>query len=70
MVLNLIVVGLFVVDFVVRAAQGYEETSVLGFVLTVVALGMLGASGWFGGKLAYRYGVRVAAEADQVEGFR
>jgi hypothetical protein len=27
-------------------------------------------SGFLGGKLAYRYGVRVATEADQSEGFR
>ena len=30
---------------------------------------MLGVSGFLGGKLAYRYGVRVADEATQAEGF-
>jgi len=39
-------------------------------VLSVVALLALGVSGALGGKLAYHYGVRVAAEADQAEGFR
>ncbi|MGW3205659.1 hypothetical protein [Streptomyces sp. NPDC001135] len=29
----------------------------------------LGFSGFLGGKLAYRYGVRVADEATQAEGF-
>lgn len=47
-----------------------ERIPVLGVVLSVVALAALGASGWLGGKLAYRYGVRVADEATQLEGFR
>jgi uncharacterized membrane protein len=38
--------------------------------LSAVSLALLGASGWLGGKLAYHYGVRVAAEVDQAEGFR
>ena len=29
----------------------------------------LGVSGWLGGKLAYHYGVRVADESVQAEGF-
>jgi hypothetical protein len=39
-------------------------------VLTAVALAVLGLSGWIGGMLAFRYGVRVAHESDQVEGYR
>ena len=39
-------------------------------VLAGAALVLLGASGWLGGKLAYRYGVRVVDEATQAEGFR
>jgi uncharacterized membrane protein len=70
MTINLTVVALFVIDFVVRAGQGYEETSVAGFVLSLVALSLLGVSGWLGGKLAYHYGVRVASEETQNEGFR
>jgi hypothetical protein len=31
-------------------------------VLSVISLGVLGASGYLGGMLAYRYGVRVARE--------
>jgi uncharacterized membrane protein len=69
MALNLTVVVLFVVDFVVRHGQGYEEASTAGFVISLVALAVLGASGWLGGKLAYRYGVRVADEGTQAEGF-
>lgn len=69
MTLNLAVVALYAVNFAVRAAQGYDDVSVLGIVLSVVALALLGASGWLGGMLAYHYGVRVADEATQAEGF-
>ena len=37
--------------------------------LPVTVLAALGLSGYLGGKLAYRYGVRVAAETTQAEGF-
>ncbi|GAB2662427.1 DUF2231 domain-containing protein [Kribbella swartbergensis] len=70
MVLNLTVVILFAVSFAVRAGQGYEEASVVAFVLSLIALALLGASGWLGGQLAYHYGVRVAAEQTQREGYR
>ncbi|MFE2959616.1 DUF2231 domain-containing protein [Nocardia tengchongensis] len=39
-------------------------------VLSIVALATLSVSGYLGGKLAYRYGVRVADESTQAEGFR
>ncbi|THJ07470.1 DUF2231 domain-containing protein [Nocardioides sp.] len=70
MSLNLFVVVLFVVGFLVRAAQGYEEFSGVGTLISIVALALLGLSGWLGGELAYRYGVRVASEETQQEGFR
>ena len=70
MVLNLTIVILFAVDFAIRAGQGYEEASVVGFVISLIALALLGVSGWLGGKLAYHYGVRVASEETQAEGFR
>ena len=70
MVLNLTVVALFVISFAIRNSGGYEESNTGGFVLSLVALGLLGASGWLGGELAYRYGVRVADEQTQREGFR
>ena len=70
MTLNLAVVVLFVVDFAVRASQGYEEFSTVGFILSLVALALLTVSGTLGGKLAYHYGIRVADEQTQSEGFR
>ncbi|HWD81180.1 MAG TPA: DUF2231 domain-containing protein, partial [Kribbella sp.] len=69
MSLNLVVVVLFVVNFALRASHGYEKSNVAAFVLSVLGVAMLGASGWLGGKLAYRYGVRVASEETQSEGF-
>ena len=72
MALNLSVVGLFVVNFALRHESYYEEPKVTTtqLVLTIVALAILSLSGYLGGMLAYRYGVRVAHETDQVEGFR
>ena len=70
MTLNLAVVVLFVVNVVLRASQGIEDASGAGIALSVVALGLLGLSGWLGGKLAYHYGVRVADEGTQADGFR
>jgi uncharacterized membrane protein len=35
-----------------------------------VALALLGVSGYLGGHLAYRYGVRVAREETQAEAYR
>jgi uncharacterized membrane protein len=36
--------------------------------MSVVALAMLTVSGWLGGKLSYRFGVRVADERTQRSG--
>ena len=37
--------------------------------LSVVSVAVLGVSGFLGGKLAYRYGVRVADETTQADGY-
>jgi uncharacterized membrane protein len=71
MAFNLTVVALFAVSFIGRANTGYEDKATTWeFVVSLVALALLAVSGWLGGKLAYRYGVRVADEADQAEGYR
>ena len=70
MALNLVVVVLFLVSLLVRWGHGDDDISVVGFILSIVALALLGVSGWLGGKLAYHYGVRVADEKTQAEGFR
>lgn len=70
MTLNLVIVVLFLASLLVRWAHGDEDISVIGFILSIVALALLGISGWLGGKLAYHYGVRVADEKMQAEGYR
>ncbi|MDY0909394.1 DUF2231 domain-containing protein [Microbacterium sp. CFBP9034] len=71
MALNLFVTALFVINLLVRwSADDDDEVSILGFILSLVGLAALGVSGWLGGKLAYHYGVRVADERKQAEGFR
>ncbi|MGP3534708.1 DUF2231 domain-containing protein [Microbacterium sp. RD1] len=66
--LNTAAALLFAVGAVVRFA---DDDHIPGgaVVLSVIALAVLGASGWLGGKLSYRWGVRVADEATQREGF-
>jgi uncharacterized membrane protein len=69
--LNVAVVVLFAVSFAMRLGQPADvPVDATLVVLSVVALAALGASGWLGGKLAYRYGVRVADEETQAEGYR
>lgn len=71
MSLNLAVVAAFVVSFVLRMGtiDDGEQVGVGLIGLSVVALVVLGASGWLGGKLTYRYGVRVVDEGTQLEGY-
>jgi uncharacterized membrane protein len=65
---NSAAVVLFIVSFAVRAAQS-GDPSVWGFVLSLVGLACVGISGFLGGELAYRYGVRVADEQTQRKGY-
>ncbi len=69
MSLNLAIVVLFAVSFIIRTAMGADEFTVAGFVISLIAIAMLGASGWLGGELAYRHGVRVIDEQTQLQGF-
>lgn len=68
MVLNLTVTAAFAGSFLWRLSPG-ASTAVGPFVLSLVSLALLGVSGALGGELAYRYGVRVAAETVQADGF-
>ena len=71
MSLNLIVVALFAVSWVIRQGDIDAPTETSGglIALSAVALALLAGSGWLGGRLSFRYGVRVADEATQAEGF-
>src|SRR3954468_19377831 len=69
MLLNLAITAAFAGDFVWRLRQT-SPTALGPLALSLVSLAALGVSGALGGKLAYRYGVRVAAESVQATGFR
>jgi uncharacterized membrane protein len=72
MCLNLTVTAAYVANFLWRRST-YGEDSVVAYgplLVSAVSLAVLAASGYLGGKLAYRFGVRVAAETTQEEGFR
>ncbi|WP_033292465.1 DUF2231 domain-containing protein [Amycolatopsis jejuensis] len=72
MTLNLVITGAYVGNFFWRRTTydlpGPVATGPL--MLSVASVLALGVSGYLGGKLAYRYGVRVADEATQAEGFQ
>jgi uncharacterized membrane protein len=68
MSINLIVTVAYAINFLIRGSG----TGAVGWgplVLSAVALAGLGVSGYLGGELAYRYGVRVADEATQSQGY-
>jgi uncharacterized membrane protein len=70
MALNLSVVALYAVSFLLRGGGDAPDGVPVGpIAVSVLALALLTVSGWLGGKLAYRYGVRVADEATQAEGY-
>lgn len=72
MSLNLAVVVAFAIGFLWRRAGAgpHDAVSWGPLLLSVAALSTLGVSGYLGGKLAYRYGVRVADEDTQATGFQ
>jgi len=71
MTLNLCVTGAYVGNFFWRHGNYPSEDAVSSgqLALSAVSLAALGVSGYLGGKLAYRFGVRVADERTQAEGF-
>jgi uncharacterized membrane protein len=70
MTLNLLITAAYAVGFVWRrASEGGGGVGVGPIALSAVSLAALAVSGYLGGKLAFRYGVRVADEATQEEGF-
>ncbi|MEU4340466.1 DUF2231 domain-containing protein [Nocardia sp. NPDC023852] len=72
MTLNLAVTLAYVVNFLWRrAGSGPMGAVPIGpIALSVTCLAVLVISGYLGGKLAYHYGVRVADEQTQAEGYR
>jgi len=69
MVVNVSVVVLFAINYFVRVAAGHDAVPVVGVVLSVIGLALLVFSGYLGGELAYRFGVRVASEETQAKAY-
>jgi uncharacterized membrane protein len=71
MTLNLLVTAAYAGSFLWRQSGDGPSGSVGAgqLALNASSLAVLGVSGFLGGKLAYHYGVRVADEAAQAEGF-
>lgn len=67
--INLGAVILFAAGFFVRLNAETGDASTAGFVLSLVAFALVGVSGFLGGEMVYRYGIRVADEATQVKAF-
>lgn len=68
--LNVTVVALYLVGLALR--HGWVDEAPLALpplAVSLVALGLLSLSGWLGGELSYRYGVRVAEESTQAEAY-
>ncbi|WP_433193877.1 DUF2231 domain-containing protein [Nocardia sp. CA-107356] len=72
MSLNLTVTVAFALDFWWRLSRGGPQGAVPPgpLALSIAALAVLTVSGYLGGKLAYRYGVRVADETTQATGYQ
>ncbi|REF35821.1 DUF2231 domain-containing protein [Thermasporomyces composti] len=71
MSINIVVVAAYVINLLLRVGDPVTGPVSWGLVVfSAVSLALLGWSGYLGGKLAYGYGVRVADETRQAEGFR
>lgn len=71
MSLNLTVTAAYAAGFAWRYS-GYHHPGAVApgqIALSVISLAALGVSGYLGGKLSFRYGVRVADEAAQADGY-
>jgi uncharacterized membrane protein len=72
MSLNLLIIVGYLVNFFWRQPSYRHPAPVAAgpLALSAASLAVLTVSGFLGGKLAYRYGVRVAAETTQAEGYQ
>lgn len=70
MSLALTTTTLYAIGFLVRDSDPTGAVPAVPMVLSGVALLVLGATGFLGGTLAYRYGVRVVDETTQADGYR
>lgn len=70
MILNLLTILTLGGSFLARLGSDDARVQMGLIVVSAVALAVLGVSGWLGGKMSYHYGIRVADEATQAEGFQ
>jgi uncharacterized membrane protein len=70
MALNVVVLVLFIVSYLLRRSDGPARPETTPFILSIIAIVLLAVSGWLGGRMAYRYGVRVADERTQAQAYR
>jgi uncharacterized membrane protein len=70
--LNSAAIVIFLADFLWRylTRESWDAAPVGPLIVSILGLAVVGASGFLGGKLAYHYGVRVAEESVQAEGFQ
>ena len=59
-----------VTEVIGTSADSWEAAPLGPLILSILGLAVVGVSGFLGGKLAYHYGVRVADESVQADGFR
>jgi uncharacterized membrane protein len=57
MIINLVVVGLYVLNFLLRVIEG--ASGALTVALSVIGVALLSLSGWLGGEMVYIYHVAV-----------
>ena len=69
LILNVTITIAYTVNALWRRGSDADQVPVGPIVLSAVSLGALTLSGYLGGKLAFRYGVRVVTDEEQAEGF-
>jgi len=70
MVLNIAATAVMLGSLLVRITVGAEEPNFPAFILSLLGMALVGASGYLGGNLAYKHGVRVADEDTQREAYQ
>ena len=70
MALNITAIVLFAISLLLRLNAVADEPAVVAFMVALLGFAAVGASGFLGGELTYRYGVRVADEETQAEAHR
>ncbi|AGY59050.1 DUF2231 domain-containing protein [Gloeobacter kilaueensis] len=65
MSLNVVALGLTVVNFWARLGDSAAAVLPFGIVASAIVAALLGASGWFGGELSFRHKIGVIGDHDE-----